>query len=127
MAGTEAVDEPAVRIKQTHHPSRKPAAEGGAVGLVAGLLLGGPIGGLVVGAGAGAIAGRLRDHGVDKEVVKQITDHMQPDTSVLFVLGKAHDPEAVRAEARSFGAQVLLTDFSQEQEQALRQALEDGP
>ena len=122
--GTDALGETHVKITQTHSETRKRVAVGGGVGLLAGVLLGGPIGGLVAGATIGAISEHMRDKGLDEETIHEIADHLQPDTSALFILGHADDPEAVLAAASLFKAKLVTTILPEEKAKLVREALE---
>jgi uncharacterized membrane protein len=113
-----------VQIRQTRSQRGKFALRGGGAGLLVGLLLGGPVGGLVAGAALGAITGGLRDFGVSDAFVRAVSDQLKPDSSVLFLLVEASDPQAVLAALRPFQGRVLHTTLSAEQERRLQAALE---
>ena len=112
-----------VEIKQTQSLTGKYTARGGGIGLLAGLLLGGPIGGLVGGTIVGAIAGALKDYGIDDKFIQEITEALKPDSSALFLMGEAHEPESVLEELRPFKAVVASTTLAPEQENRLKKAL----
>ena len=121
--GTDALDETHVKITQTHSETRKRVAAGGGVGLLAGVLLGGPIVGLVAGASIGAIAEHMRDKGLDDKSVHDIADHLQPDTSALFLLAHDADPEVILERVSLFHATLVTTTLPEEKAEALREAL----
>lgn len=110
-------------IKQTQSVTGKYAVGGTGVGLLVGLLLGGPVGGLIGGAAIGAITGALKDFGIDDDFVQGVTDALEPDSSVLFVLGQAHDRDRFQAEIKPFKAVVVSTTLSEEDEDRLRNLL----
>jgi uncharacterized membrane protein len=116
-----------VEVRQTHSVTGKYAVRGTGIGLLAGLLLGGPIGGLVGGAAIGAIAGALKDQGIDDKFINDITKALRPNSSALFLMGKADDPEAFLKELKPLKALVATTTLSEEKERRLKEALaEEG-
>ena len=112
-----------VEVKQTRSVTGKYAVRGSGVGLLAGLLLGGPIGGLVGGAAIGAIAGAMKDQGIDDKFINQVTQALRPNSSALFLMGKAEDPDKFYEEMRPFKAIVATTTLSEEKEKRLKEAL----
>lgn len=115
-----------VSIHQTKTLTGQYALKGGGIGLLAGLLLGGPVGGLVVGAAAGAVAGKRKDIGIDDNIIKEVSDELRPDTSVLFLLGKSLDPKRLHTELSALDAAVITTSLSEEQQDDLMQLLGGG-
>ena len=118
-----APDESAAKVHQTHSLTGRGAKRGAGVGILAGLLLGGPIVGLIAGATVGAIAGSLRDHGIDDEFIENVTVGLEPDRSILFLLGESVERERFREGLRPYKARVLYTTLSEELEQTLRKTL----
>jgi uncharacterized membrane protein len=112
-----------VEIRQTRSETAKHALRGTGIGLLAGLLLGGPIGGLVGGAAIGAIAGALKDQGIDDKFINNVSTALRPNSSSLFLMGKAEDREKFLEEIRPFKALVATTTLSDEEEKTLREAL----
>jgi len=112
-----------VNIKQTQTLTGKYALRGSGVGLLAGILLGGPIGGLVGGAAVGAIAGKMKDIGIDDKFIKEVTQGLTPNSSALFLMGKALDEEKMMAEIKPFKALVASTTLSSEKEKQLQELL----
>ena len=113
-----------VDLHQTKTLTRKYAVGGGGIGLLAGLLLGGPIGGLVAGAALGATAGKRKDIGIDDHVIKEVSDELRPDTSMLFLLGKSVKPEQLRQKLSELDASVVATSLSDEQQGKIKELLE---
>jgi uncharacterized membrane protein len=103
------------------------AALGGSFwGLLFGVIFFVPLVGAAVGAATGAVAGSLADVGIDDSFINKVRDHVTPGTSALFVLGS----DAVRDEIRSVCAphrptDLILTNLSPEQEEALRSVFTD--
>lgn len=112
-----------VEVKQTRSVTGKYAVRGTGAGLLAGLLLGGPIGGLVAGAAIGAITGALKDQGIDDKFIKEVSEALRPNSSALFLMGKAEDPDKFYEEMRPFKAIVATTTLSEEKEKRLKEAL----
>lgn len=112
-----------IQIKQTQSHTGKTALKGSGIGLLAGLLLGGPIGGLAAGAAIGAVTGSMKDHGVDDNFIKGISEGLRPDTSAIFLMVKDVKREEVTQELRKFKAVVLSTSLSEEQHKNLERVL----
>ena len=112
-----------VEIKQTQSVTGKFALRGTGIGLVAGLLLGGPIGGLAAGAAIGAISGSLKDIGIDDQFINDVSSALGPNSSALFLMGKANDADEFYKVLKPFKARVLSTTLSDEQQKTLRDAL----
>jgi uncharacterized membrane protein len=113
-----------IKIKQTESLTGKYALGGSGIGLLAGLLLGGPIGGLIGGAAIGAISGKMKDFGIDDKFIKEISAGLVPNSSALFLLGRSTDPEKFLEQVRPYKAFVATTTLGDEQEKALKKALE---
>ena len=114
-----------IKIKQTKDLTiGKGAGRGGLLGLIVGLIFGGPLVGALLGLGIGAIWGR-RDHGLDDEFIRTLGKSLKPKDSVLLLLiDQELSPEGV-AYLESFNAELHITDFSAEAEEAVRTAAED--
>jgi uncharacterized membrane protein len=113
-----------VEIKQTQSVTGKYTLRGTGIGLVAGLLLGGPIGGLAAGAAIGAISGSLKDIGIDDLFINDVSSALGPNSSALFLMGKANDPDEFHKALAPFRARVISTTLSDEQVKQLRATLE---
>lgn len=112
-----------VDIRQTKTMTGKYALKGSGIGLLAGILLGGPVGGLVVGAAAGAVAGKRKDIGIDDHIIKQVSDELRPDTSMLFLLGKAQDPKRLSDALSTLDAVVVTSTLTGQQQENLMRLL----
>jgi uncharacterized membrane protein len=123
-----------VQIKQAVNLAALGAASGATtgmlVGALAGLLLLNPLAGMAVGglagAGFGGLSGSLADHGIDDEFVKKLGKTIPKGSSALFFLVRRSTPDKVLPEIEKFKPRVLQTSLSNEQEEKLRAALQDG-
>ena len=113
-----------VKLNQMYHLAASGAVGGGFWGMLIGLIFLNPILGAVVGAGAGAAAGALSDVGIDDDFMKKLAEHLQPNTSVLFVLIRKMTADKVLAELAGSGGKVLQTSLSHEDESKLQVALD---
>jgi uncharacterized membrane protein len=123
MGASVSVSSLDVHIQQTRQKKGKWTVGGGGAGLVVGLLIGGPILGLAAGLAVGAIAGSMKDYGIEDSFIRDISDHLAPDSSALFILGEALDQEALLEHLRPFNAELLRSSLPAEQEQRLRMAV----
>ena len=112
-----------VKIKQTQSLTGKYSLRGSGIGLLAGVLLGGPIGGLVGGAAIGAIAGKMKDIGIEDTFIKDVSKGLTPNSSALFLMGKALDEEKMMEEIKPFKAFVASTTLPAEKEKELQALL----
>jgi uncharacterized membrane protein len=115
-----------VKVKQTLEKEHTgtAAAWGGFWGLLIGLLLLAPIFWGLVGALLGAAIGKVTYLGIDKEFIKQVGDSLDPGGSALFMLVIEATPDRVLEEMKKFGGEVYQTSLSNEDEEKLKQALE---
>lgn len=114
---------PEVEIRQTQSVTGKYTLRGTGIGLLAGVLLGGPVGGLVAGAAIGAISGHMKDIGIDNKFIRDAAQALSPNSSALFVMGRADDPEGFYKELKPYRAVVAMTTLAPAQEKRLRDAL----
>lgn len=98
-------------------------ALGGAFwGLLFGLIFFVPLLGMAVGAAAGAVGGSLANVGIDKDFIERVRAEIRPGTSALFVLTSGAVLDRVRAAFEGSHAELLQTNLSERDEQALRAA-----
>ena len=101
-------------------------ALGGAFwGLLFGLLFLVPLLGAAIGAAAGALAGKLSDVGINDDFIRRTREQITPGTSALFVLTSDAVVDRVREAFAGARAELLFTNLSTEQENALREAFAD--
>ena len=85
---------------------------------LAGAALGGAIG-----AGSGALAGSLSDYGINDDLIRNVAQTIQPNSSALFLLVRKAQPEKVLAELEHVSGKIIRSSLSPEQEARLQQAL----
>jgi len=98
---------------------------GGLIGLLFLNPLAGIVAGGVAGAGAGALAGSLADYGIDDAFIKELGRKISKDSSALFLLVRSAKVERLLEELPDYGATLLRTSLSHEQEAKLKAALEE--
>jgi len=109
-----------------HQPSTAAAgAAGGALwGGLIGLIFLMPLFGMAIGAASGAAAGALTDVGVDDKFMKSLGDKLEPGAAAIVVLVRGSTPDKVLPAMAEHGGHVLHSSLSNEQEQALENALQ---
>jgi uncharacterized membrane protein len=115
-----------IKIRQTKDlTAGKGAGRGGLLGLLVGLVFGGPLVGALLGLSIGAIVGRRVDHGLDDDFIHRLGKSLRPKDSVLLLLiDQELSPEG-QAYLGSFNAELHVTDFSAEAEEAVSKAAQD--
>jgi uncharacterized membrane protein len=108
-----------------HQPSLAGlGAAGGALwGGLIGLLFFVPLFGMAIGAAAGAAGGALSDTGVDDDFLKRLGEQLAPGKAAMIVLVRKVSIDKVLPQIEVPGT-VIQTSLSNEDEQALQQALD---
>ena len=94
------------------------------VGFLAGLVLGAPLTGAAVGAvlaGAGTVTSAAV--GIGEGFIREVKGMMKPGTSVLFVLDREGDMEAILHAIRGLGGTVLKTNVDAERARLIQSTL----
>jgi uncharacterized membrane protein len=99
------------------------AASGALWGGLIGLLFLVPVVGMAVGAAAGAAGGAMSDTGVDDAFMKRLGEELEPGKAALIVLVRKMSADKVLPQIKIPGT-VIQTSLSNEDEQALQQALD---
>ena len=94
-------------------------------GVIVGALFFVPVIGGVAGAAIGAIAKMTADAGITKEQLERIRTQVTPGTSALFVLTTDAVLDKVEEAFSGQRAELLFTNLSKDQEDALREAFAD--
>jgi uncharacterized membrane protein len=113
-----------VKLHQAVNLTAAGAIGGGFWGSLIGLIFLNPLLGAAVGAAAGAVSGTLSDVGINDKFMKDLADHLNPDSSALFVLVRKATPDKVLAELKGSGGKVLQTSLSHDDEAKLQVALD---
>jgi uncharacterized membrane protein len=110
-----------------HQPSLAGAgAVGGALwGGLIGLIFFMPLLGMALGAAGGAAGGALSDAGVDDDFMKRLGEELQPGGAALILLVRKVSIDKVLPKVQIPGT-VLQTSLSDENEQALQEALDNA-
>jgi uncharacterized membrane protein len=101
-------------------------AFGGAFwGLLFGLIFFVPLLGMAIGAATGALAGSLSDVGINDDFIRDVRAQVTPGTSALFVMTSGAVMDKVGAAFEGMDMELISTNLSDEQEQALRDAFNE--
>jgi uncharacterized membrane protein len=84
------------RIGQVHHATASAAGKGSLLGGLIGLVVLAPAAGAAAGAAIGAVAHRLRGTGIDRALLREVREALEPGTSALVVLSSDADLDAIR-------------------------------
>jgi uncharacterized membrane protein len=114
------------RTKQLNSLTGAGALGGAFWGLLFGLIFFIPVLGMALGAAVGALSGSLADAGIDDGFIKRVRDDVQPGTSALFLLSSDAVIDRVKGAFTGQHAELVSTNLSKEQEDALREAFADA-
>lgn len=96
-------------------------------GILIGLIFAGPLGlaiGGLAGAGVGALSGYLSDYGINDDLIRSLSDEVEPCCSALFVLARSMTTDKVIAALEGSGGHVIKTSLPADTEARLQQALQ---
>ena len=119
-------DKGKVKLHQAVNLTAAGAVGGTFWGMLIGLIFLNPLLGAAFGAGAGAISGKLSDIGIDDKFMKALGETLKPDSSALFVLVRKVTPDKVLEALKGFKGKVLKTSLTADNEEKLRQVLEQS-
>jgi uncharacterized membrane protein len=116
-----------VKVQQTLEKAHTGSAAvwGGFWGLLIGLLFLAPIFWGLFGALMGALFSKGTDLGIDNQFIKEVGDSLEPGGSALFMLVVEATADKVVPELAQFGGEVYQTSLSKEDEETLKQALQN--
>ena len=101
-------------------------AFGGAFwGMLFGILFFVPLLGMALGAAMGALSGSLRDVGINDDFIRECRDKITEGTSALFLMTKDAVQDKVVAAMKQHKFEIVTTNLSREQEDALRVAFQE--
>ncbi len=118
-----------VQLHQAVNLTATGAVGGTFWGALVGLLFLNPLLGAAVGAGAGALSGWLSDIGIDDKEMTAMGENLPEGGAALFVLVRKMTGDKLLERLGGYRAKgrVLKTSLSHEQEQKLRDLLENAP
>ena len=114
-----------VKLHQALNLKTSGAVQGGFWGTLIGLLFFSPLLGAAIGASVGTVSGALSDVGINDNFMKNLSECLQPNTSILFILVRQATPDRVLEEIKEYGGTVLQTSLSHEDEAKLQAALDE--
>jgi len=115
-------DRKAPKTKQAVNLTGAGAMDGAFWGMLFGLLFFVPWFGMAAGAAMGALGGHFADYGIDDAFIKRIRDEVEPGTSALFLMTTNAVVDRVVEELKSMDFELVTTNLSKEQDEALRKA-----
>ncbi len=113
------------KTKQSFSTAGAGAAGGAFWGLLFGVLFLVPLFGMAFGAALGAMSGSLADFGIDDEFIDDVRSNVTEGTSALFLLTTSAVRDKVSEAVDMSGAELISTNLSVEDEEALREMFED--
>jgi uncharacterized membrane protein len=113
------------KTNQLNHLAAAGALGGAFWGLLFGMLFFVPLLGMAVGAAMGGVTGALTDVGIDDKFINEVKASITPGTSALFLMSSGAVIDKVRDAFEGMEAEVIHTNLSDEQENALRHAFAD--
>ncbi|TWP47030.1 DUF1269 domain-containing protein [Lentzea tibetensis] len=113
------------KTRQMHNLAGAGALGGAFWGTLFGLIFLMPLLGLALGAATGAVAGSMGDVGIDDDFIKRVRDEVTPGTSALFALTSNAVVDKVHEAFEHSTGELLFTNLSSEQENALREVFAD--
>ena len=115
-----------IKLAQMRHASpREGAAIGGGLGLLIGAAVGGPVAVAALGAVAGGAGVRLKGSGISQETLRALDDRLSTGQSALALLIESADWESLSPRMGDYDEEVLVAEFSPEDETALASVLAD--
>ena len=112
----------APKTKQAVNLAGVGALDGAFWGMLFGLLFFVPLFGLALGAAMGALAGKMNDYGINDDFIKKTREQVTEGTSALFLLTSAGVIDKVAAEMKGEEFELIASNLTKEQEEALMAA-----
>ncbi|MGI9624495.1 MAG: DUF1269 domain-containing protein [Acidimicrobiales bacterium] len=109
------------QVVQTDDDTKRNAFTGAFWGLALGTLFVMPVAGAVGGLAVGLTSGHGKDFGIDDDFIEAVRDRLEPNTSAMFLLGEASDPQALRDRIPEISFEIASTTLDAEREAELRE------
>ena len=113
------------KTRQANNLAAAGALGGAFWGWLIGLLFLVPLLGMAIGAAAGALGGSMADVGIDDDFIDSVKSQVVPGTSALFLMTQDAVIDRVSDAFDGTNAQLVKTNLSKDQEEALRSAFAD--
>jgi uncharacterized membrane protein len=110
------------KTRQLNNLAAAGALGGAFWGMLFGLIFFVPLLGAAIGAASGALGGSLADAGIDDDFIKRVRSEVTPGTSALFVMSSNAVVDRVKEAFAGSSPELIFTNLSEEQENALREA-----
>lgn len=114
------------KTRQARNLTGEGALGGSFWGLLLGIIFFVPLLGMAVGAAMGALSGSMRDVGIDDSFIENVREKVTPGTSALFVLTSDAVQDRVREAFEGEDMELVSTNLSRDQEDALREAFAEA-
>ncbi len=98
-----------IELHYVHRFAAEGAALGGVWGGIIGILFLNPVIGALAGASLGAVIGNLGDLGVEKHFMADLSKHLKPSSSAVFIPGKKDELEGICDLLKEEGGEVVST------------------
>lgn len=113
------------KTRQLHNLAGMGALGGAFWGMLFGIIFFIPILGMAMGATMGALMGSLRDVGINDDFIKDCQNKITEGTSALFLMTTDATRDKVIDAMKQHKFEIVTTNLSKEQEEALRAAFEE--
>lgn len=113
------------KTRQLHNVAAIGAFGGAFWGMLFGILFFVPLLGMAMGAAMGALTGSLRDVGINDDFIKDCREKITEGTSALFLMTTDATQDKVIDAMKQHQFEIVTTNLSKDQEDALRAAFEE--
>ena len=113
------------KTRQLHNVAAIGAMGGAFWGMLFGILFFVPLLGMALGAAMGALSGSLKDVGINDDFIRDCRDKITEGTSALFLMTVDAVQDRVIDAMKQHKFEIVTTNLSKEQEEALRAAFEE--
>jgi uncharacterized membrane protein len=115
-----------VKVNQANSLVGAGALGGAFWGMLIGMLFFMPWLGAAFGAASGALTGKFSDYGIDDDFIKEVGENIKPGDSALFLYTADAVKDKVAAAVEGEQFEILHTNLSLEDEEALREVFGAG-